>query len=311
MSRVRPKVSSARVAESRGKSARSASGDHLVAFRRLGSVLLTVALLGGAAYGLSTADRVARSSVQSPTHIEWVDRPAWLDTDYWRPIVRDLEAGLQVYPDTDIFHKDVCAYVGENLRRSPWIDTLERVTKTGDGRIRVHAVFRKPFTLVEFRDRAYLVDEHAVRLPVEMHASAANVAEYLPLRGVRAAPPAIGQTWRGDDILDGIKLVRYLQTRMGTNPPSIRGQFRSIDLSNHDRTKSAYAGKLMINTVNPDCTIHWGLPPGEEYNIEATADRKWLYVVSDLAGQWVSEGSSIDLRDPNDIRRWMRPDRPD
>jgi len=311
MSRSRAKVSSSRAVESREKGGRGGKTDRSAVYRRLGGAILTLGLLAAAAYGLSVAELHAREIATSPTRIEWVDKPPWLESDYWRPIIRDLEAGLEIYPDTQIFDWSVCAYVGENLRKSPWIDQLSRVSKTNDGRIRVHAVFRRPFTLIEHRDRAYLVDEHAVRLPVEMHASAGNVSEYLPIRGVKAAPPVIGQVWRGDDVVDGIKLVRFLQNRMGTDPPPIRAMLRAVDLSNHDRVRSPFGGKLTISTTQPGGVIHWGLPPGEEYNIEATSDRKWLYLTSDLASQWVSEGSPIDLRDPNDISRWTRPDRPD
>jgi hypothetical protein len=116
---------------------------------------------------------------------------------------------------------------------------------------------------------------------------------------VREPLPPIGQVWPGADLADGIKLMKWLiRTRRldPTNPPAIRSQLRSISVANHGRRKSRWDGELQIITIYPRVCIHWGMPPQEEYAIEAPAQKKLAGLLLPEAMAWVQAGQSIDLR---------------
>jgi hypothetical protein len=266
---------------------------------RVVMVVLWAITLAGTGYGLKRADAAAAKVVQSETRIEWVNKPGWLDGEEWRDELADLERIHGIYPDTDILDPRVASYVGERLRASPWIERLDRVTTLNDGRIRVYATFRRPFTLVESDGMAYLIDENGVRLPKQRRVSEIDYQQWLTIQGVREPLPPIGQVWSGNDLADGIKLMKWLTRARPfdpTNPPAIRSHLRSISVSNHGRRKSRWDGELQLVTINPKANIHWGMPPQEEYAIEAPAQKKLAGLLLPEALAWIQSGQSIDLR---------------
>lgn len=266
---------------------------------RVVMIALWAVTLAGAGYGLKRADAAANRSVRADTRIEWVNKPAWLDGEEWRDELADLERIHGIFPDTDIFDPRVAVYVGERLKASPWIERLDRVSTVNDGRIRVYATFRRPFTLVESDGWAYLIDENGVRLPKQRRISEIDYSQWLTIQGVREPLPPIGQVWPGSDLADGIKLMRWLaRTRQldPANQPAIRSQLRSISVVNHARRKNRWDGELQFVTINPKVCIHWGVPPQEEYAIEAAAQKKLAGLLLPETLAWIQSGQSIDLR---------------
>ncbi|MBI5866230.1 MAG: hypothetical protein HZB38_17305 [Planctomycetes bacterium] len=253
--------------------------------------------LAAVGFGLNRAQATASHGLPRDTRIEWVNRPAWLESGEWGAILSDLESSLQIYPDTDLFDRNVCAYVGEHLANSPWIERVERISKCNDGRIRVQAAFRRPFALVECGPTAYLIDETAVRLPWQLAASAVRHEDWLTIRGVREQAPPIGQHWDGGDLTAGIKFLKWLSRRLDpANPPEIRAYLRSISVANYGRRKSLWLGELLLTTINPKVYVDWGAPPQEEYPVEASAEHKLSGLLRPEVVQWLREGRSIEVR---------------
>src|SRR5437867_8471416 len=122
---------------------------------RVIAAIVWIASLAAIGFGLNRLEPIARGLSTHETHIEWVNLPRWLQDPSWSSVLNQLENIPGFDTDTDIFDKNVTAYVGEQLAQSPWIERIDRVTKLADGRVRVSAHFRKPFTLVEKDGWAY------------------------------------------------------------------------------------------------------------------------------------------------------------
>ena len=86
--------------------------------------------------------------------------------------------------------------------------------------------------------------------------------------------PAEGEPWSGDDLAAGLRLIEFLKEATARGEVPFRSSLRTVDVANYKLRADKLDGELRIRTVYPRCYINWGLPPGEEYNIEASASRK-------------------------------------
>ena len=123
----------------------------------------TALLLVWGAQQLQALSRAPQPGVEC--RLEWPDLPPSMDFDWLRSMLLDT---AEVYPNADIKHPDLCALIGQNLSRSPWIANTRRISRQADGVVRVYAAYREPFAFVQYEDRAYLVDRSGVRLPYDM-----------------------------------------------------------------------------------------------------------------------------------------------
>ena len=219
--------------------------------------------------------RTARAGVAC--ELEWLDPPVWLTSDSSGRILRDIAAAANPGAGVDIRDPDLCRRITEGLQRSPWVAEVQRVSKQADGRIRVRALYREPFALVEVNGSAYLVDCAGVRLPVRY--DVARVPDHywndwFRIVGVAEQVPAEGELWPGDDLAAGLRLVEFLREATARGEVPFRSALRTIDVANYDLRVQKLEGQLRIHTVSPRCNIIWGMPPGEEYGVEPTARRK-------------------------------------
>jgi len=279
-------------------------------FKWLGSTRtwLVVAWIGtfcAMAYGLHRLEPYTQAIKLDDTSIEWVGAPAWLADANWRHVLPELEGRVQLDPDTDPFDERVCPWVAERLAGSAWVERVRRVTKQTDGHVKVYASFRKPFAMVEQAGVAYLVDDAGVRLPEQWASGALNRSGWFVIRGVAAAVPATGERWHGEDLAAGLKLARFLYRAESANRLPFRDEIHAIDVANFHRHKDPRAGRLRLVTRNRQTYIHWGLPPGEEYDIESSAELK----LKNLTRLYASRGRfpdrrSIDVRADDSI--WLK-----
>jgi hypothetical protein len=262
-----------------------------------------------AGYALSvTLEPAARQlSYQYETRLVWVDRPRWLTSPAWQDVLAEIERHVDLRSDDDIYHPELCSYVARAVAASAWIERVHRASKLNDGRIEIRASFRRPFAMSVRDATAYLLDATGVRLPRDVPVADVNAAEWILIRGARSRLPAIGQRWEGDDLAAGMRLAAYLYEAAAAGKVPFRNQLRAIDVSNFGRRLDPRAGQLRLDTVFPQTYIHWGLPPGEEYDIEATAEQKLKNLREKLAPTGaLSDLGAIDVRDPHEIR-WIEP----
>jgi len=260
-----------------------------------------VGTLAVAAYGLHELEPYARRINTADMVIEWVGAPEWLRDANWRHVLPQLQARIDLHPKTDPYDDRVCPYVAERLAGSAWIDRVRRVTKQIDGRVRVSADFRKPFAMVERHGVAYLVDDTGVRLPEQWAGNDVNRGGWWLIQGAGGPIPRPGQPWDGDDLAAGLELARFLYGAEASGRLPCRDVLRSIDVGNFDGRKSPWAGRLQLVTINPESYIHWGYPPGEEYDTESSAERKLQYLCTAYQMGRLPDAKPFDVRNKDCI----------
>lgn len=267
--------------------------------RRTWALLGWSALLLALVWGLRHLEQqvtAPRSDVRC--RLEWVDLPPWLAISDNQWVGNEIEAAANLRPDDDIRDPQLCARVGKGLESSPWVAGVQRVTKRPNGAVRVDATFREPFAFIAVRGRAYLVDEAGVRLPSECMAAAIDPEDWLTITGVAEPIPDVGQAWGGRDLAGGLALVRYLRNAVAQGRLPFRSSLRAVDVANYDGAENTFDAKLRLRTIHPRCYIRWGEPPGEEYPVQPSADRKLEMLASVYADRGQLPEGVLDVLDP-------------
>lgn len=279
-------------------------------WRRLAALLGWSVLLlavGWAARELETRAVAARPQVTC--QLEWADLPVWLAAPASEPILQQLAWFAGLRPDDDLWDPELVRRLGEGLRQSPWVADVQRITRLSDGRIRVQATYREPFAFVETGGIVYLVDASGVRLPHRHFVAYVDERywnDWLRITGVSGPVPEEGQPWTGEDVAAGLRLVQYFKQAGARGEVPFRPALRAVDVGNFRRREDSYDGELRLRTVCPKSYVAWGLPPGEEFKIEATASRKLEMLrsyYSEHGGQF-PDGWVYDVRGPDGILRW-------
>lgn len=262
---------------------------------------------GATAWGLHSLDRyVAEGQPDVECRLEWTSLPPWLEGPDGERALDEIAAAADLRADDDFHAPTLCERVGTNLRQSPWVADVHRVVKQPRGIVRIEASFREPFAYVETYGRAYLVDETGVRLPPACSAASLRPADAFVITGVFEAVPEVGQPWEGDDLAAGLRLVRFLRNAAAQGRLTFRAWVKAIDVANFDGRERPIDGKLRLRTILPRCYINWGEAPGEEFPIDASADRKLelLRVYYNEHGGQFPDGWVCDVRGPDGVRRW-------
>ena len=267
--------------------------------------MLWTVSLSGIAYGLHRLEPYAAGANGDGTwHLEWVDVPSTVDDWVLEEIENDRsECDLSLLRDVPVSDPDLCQRLHRELTESPWIESVERVAKRADGTISVYAKYRHYLTFVFADGMGHLVDDVGTRLPREERQSLLEQSHGEPrmiyLEGARARPPACGQQWAGEDVQAGLKLVAYLHEHC---PRALLNLFVAVDVSNYGDRLNRRDGHLKIRTVYPNRWIFWGLPPGEEGDVEATAARKLEMLWDEYCKHaQLPDIDRIDLRDEEGI----------
>ena len=183
--------------------------------------------------------------------------PRWLPADMARSILADVEAAAE---GRGVFEPDLAKDVYAAAAANVWVSKVVRVTKRSDGRVLVEAEFRRPYVIVQVpRGRPVVVDRDAVVLPLPLARLTAN--SLIIIGGVATSPPADGTRWDADDLADGLRLVKLIESR-----PYVR-EITLIDVRNHRRRVSQQDPELaMVAQVGRGSrtVIRFGRFPHEE-----------------------------------------------
>lgn len=264
----------------------------------LASALAWMLVLGGAAWGLHLLDGVARAAQARQTAVlRWAELPPWLSAPEQAAVLAEIAAAANVPPEADLHAPDLCERVAAALSACPWIERVERVTKQADGVVRVAAQFRRPAAMVARGTTAHLVSESGVRLPREVSVEEAPRYHFLVIVGARAAPPAVGEVWPGEDVKAGVALARFIDEAAAAGHASMRSSLRMIDVKQVGRLSEPGGGAMVLLTDQPESRILWGLPPGAEYDVERSAADKLraLNAIHASEGRWPA-GRWYDVR---------------
>jgi hypothetical protein len=255
------------------------------------------------AWGLGALEQhVLAAHPPGPTHLVWRSLPAWLQSEAYAPVLADIEATVDLRPTDNLHDPTLAAYVGERLLENPWVADVPRVAKRADGAVIVSATFRKPMAYVTERGRAYLVDRTGVRLPNEASADKIRTEDWFQITGVGGTRPEVGQPWEGEDLAAGLALVEFLEAAAQAGELPFRSWLTTIDVANFYRRVREFDGRLRIRTIRPGAYINWGEPPGEEYPVEASADRKLDLLRSVYQEHGELPDAVLDVRGEDGIR---------
>ncbi len=281
----------------------------LAAARRLGLLLLWCGSLAAVAYGLHRLEPLAlQAQGDGSWELRWVDVPTSIDELVLDEIRTAAERhGPRPLFDADLRTPTLCANLKAALEASPWIAEVWRVSKQADGVVQVEARFREWLTYVVRNDMGHLVDGEGVRLPRQAGAA------YLPpvdsnvilVEGVTSRVPAVGAAWDDPAVHAGLELVKYLHASL---PPGLRDSIRAVDVANYENRLNARDGWLRLRTIHPGQYISWGLPPGQEYDIESSAQRKVeaLWALYRQHGQ-LPNFEGLDVRDKHSVLHRVSP----
>ncbi len=185
-----------------------------------------------------------------------------------------------ILPDSMDYHDEtVSERVYDLAMAHPWISKVESITKrrTTDGTkayVELRAGFRQPVAKAGTYGRYSYIDAGGFRLPnsadepqVPRYVIAAPMGEgevkakeiyyadqallpangvyktihYVIIDGVRAPAPSQGNPWAGDDLADGLKLLKLLLERPYAN------QITIIDVTNHNGRVSKSSSEITIH----------------------------------------------------------------
>ena len=169
-----------------------------------------------------------------------------------------------------------------------WIEKITEVRRVispdrKSETIEVYADYRQPAAWVACKDKFYLLDKDAVRLPGEYSlADQKATAGLMAISGVELPAgmkevPAPSEVWAGEDLAAGMKLADFLRGQ------SFDGQVASIDMTNFQGRVDKKAPWILLETIWPAAdgkprVINWGRPVGEEsfYEVKAATKLKAL-----------------------------------
>lgn len=262
------------------------------------SVGLWTGALGGAAYGLHVLDRIdTERAATTPMPIDWgASVPDWINTPNWNYIIDNIHAKLATEVTDGIRAPALSERIAQIVASSPWVRSVRRVSLRSDGVISIDAEFRRPVAVVVAGGHAYPVSQDGVRLSLQgyqLTAADVTVAGYLQIVGVENRVPVEGGAWSGRELYHALKLVAFLDRYDWTKPPmpDIRAKVNIIDASRHDSCRDPC---LRVRTADGGL-FEWGLPPGEEGGIEASAAEKFSKLVG-VAEAGVPTDRLVDLR---------------
>ncbi len=157
----------------------------------------------------------------------------------------------------------LCQRVWAQLDRSPWVQSVERVSTAQPGVIVARCTYSHPIALVQQREYFFMVDEYGIRLPGQY-----NYQPGWPLiQGVEQDVPAAGQPWPGEDIAAGVRLAQLILKE------PYREQVVAILLHNYGGRRDPAKCHVELVTDRNGSRILWGSAPDEELD-ENTAAQK-------------------------------------
>lgn len=222
--------------------------------------------------------------------VYWEDCPSFLQDNQNAHILRGLEHEIALTASDTVLDEGLAQRVASALSRPGigWVKRVNRVIVRPDGRVSILCDFREPAAYVEMgRSTCYLVDGEGVRLPGKYAVEDCETSSLLMIRGVQEEEPEVGESWNGEDLSSGLRLVSMLYQQ------PFRDQVASINVENFGGRISPRQPHLVMATNRPGSRIWWGRPPNDESGIENTARQKLA-----LLQQLYSEYGRIDINQP-------------
>lgn len=225
-------------------------------------------LIGVGALGLVRVKKhvYAQPEYQRDYRLEMVNPPEWVVSEEWQDRIL---ASIQIPEGLEWLDESLVPRLAEKVQRSGWVSKIDRIEQGMDGVIRISAQYRRPIAMIRTRhegeDCFVPVDKTGVRLP-EMYRSVSDHLGWMRILGVDATLPEVGQPFKGEDAVAGVRLANLLFEQ------DFSYRISGIDVANFRGRHSKRDDHIKLKTRDGS-TIVWGSAIGEEIE-EPTAKDK-------------------------------------
>jgi len=168
-----------------------------------------------------------------------------------------VDSEIQIPDDQDWMDKDLCKTIGEQMMRSGWVSSVDRVAKKTDGTILISCQYRRPVVMVQIDGMYVAADQKGHRLP-GLYPDV-NGAGWIRLVGVGSQEPVVGKRFTADDALAGIELAALLAQQ------SFAERIDAVDVSNLEGRLRPGGYHIRVLTRG-ETVFNWGSPIGEEFD---------------------------------------------
>jgi hypothetical protein len=266
--------------------------------RIVAQMLLAIALLGGAVFGLQKLKTHVEHDLtisSDPMIVVIKNRPSWMSDN----VVQEIAAIARPKGAHSAFDRQLLVDARKALEADPWIAQVNQVRRAytnqpGDT-LELDCDFRIPAAWVRWGQYYWLVDRNACKLP-EQYSAAKMPGEILGedgrinlriIDGVRSPPPEAGRKWEGADLAAGLEMAAVLFNRTYTE------EIVKIDVSNVGGRQDHDAAQIALMT-RYGTKIFWGRPPSDpDAFIEIRPELK-LAAMKDVYDKF----GRVDMRQP-------------
>jgi hypothetical protein len=261
-------------------------------------MLLILALLGGAAYGLQKLKQHVERDIafsSDPMIVVIKNRPGWMSDN----VLQEIAGVARPKGAHSPFDRQLLVDARKALEADPWISHVNEVRRAYTNRpgdtIELDCEFRVPAAWVRWGQYYWLVDRNACKLP-EQYSSAKMPGEVVGedgrinlriIDGVRTPPPEAGRKWEGADLAAGLEMASVLFNRAYTE------EIVKIDVSNYGGREDRDAAQIALMT-RYGTKVLWGRSPSDpDAFIEIRPEQK-LASLKDVYDQF----GRVDMRQP-------------
>ena len=176
------------------------------------STLGVLAILLGAAVATPQVMRLTRELARQPIYLVeggdvQITRPhEFVDPHFFRDALD--AAGLE--PPLSVVDPLLVSRLRLSLEESPWVASVDHLSATLSGGVRIALTYRRPAMMVQTGDGLFPVDEDAVLLPSRSF-DRMDAGRFPMLRLFEGSPAAaVGGRWRDTRVLSAVQVVRAL-----------------------------------------------------------------------------------------------------
>jgi hypothetical protein len=167
---------------------------------------IILAAYGGGIFGLWTyaSQQALRPNIPQPNAIAC----QWLGLRD----VAGISSKISLSPEATLYDNNICREIAASYSDSPWVDSVVQVRRSFPGSIVVDLAIRRPFALVGYKTKYYLVDHKGVRLPVSVFRKPSD--QYIQIQGIDKSAPSVGCQWSGRAVSDALRLASTIKSVM-------------------------------------------------------------------------------------------------
>ena len=182
------------------------------------AVVAAVALCGFTYWGVPKlqqrllAQSLELRSTSGNGAVSYTQLPAWFDETRQQQVSARVASAVG---DLSTIDQSRLSRARDAMLSTGWFDDISQISLADGGGFLVDATFLRPFAIVRHGDFDFLVTPEGRLMPMDWPAGHRPATpHYVALLGAaNAAPPAIGDAWKGSDVAAGLELARAISSQ--------------------------------------------------------------------------------------------------